>query len=103
MLLLVGGVLYLPLPVHGKLPVLVGARLLLLPRQQQADIGLLRVGMMLRLVVVVVGGRMMLFFLLDNGLLFVGLLEMSLVVLLVLCQLPVVVRGQLVTTTIVSY
>jgi hypothetical protein len=42
-LILVGGVLYMPLLVRGKLPVLVGARLLLLPLQLQADGVLLRV------------------------------------------------------------
>jgi hypothetical protein len=49
----------------------------------------------LRPLVVVIGGRMLLFLLVDSGLLVVSLLELSLVVLLVLCQLRVVIRGQL--------
>jgi hypothetical protein len=53
-----GGELHLPLLVRGRLPVLVGARLLPLLLQKQADIGLLRVvllmPMMLLVMVVVV-------------------------------------------------
>jgi hypothetical protein len=69
----------------------VGTRLMLLPLQQQTDIVLMRVGVlqlrvvMLRLLVVVVRGRMLLFLMVDSGLPLVDLLELSLVVLLVLC------------------
>jgi hypothetical protein len=49
-LLLVGGEPHLPLLVRGRLPVLVGARLLLqVLLQKQADIGLLFVVLPLRL------------------------------------------------------
>jgi hypothetical protein len=44
-------------------------------------------------VLVLVGGLLFLFLLVDSGLLVVGILVLSLVVLLVLWQLPVWVRG----------
>jgi hypothetical protein len=100
---MLGGVVYMPLLVRGKLPVLVGARQqhANMPLHQQAHIVLLRVVVlqlvvvMLRLLLVVIGSRMLMFLIVDSGLLLVGLLELSMAVLLVLCQLRVVVRGQL--------
>jgi hypothetical protein len=50
---------------------------------------------LLHMLVLVVGGRMLMFLLVDIGLLQVGLLEFLVVVLLVLCQLPVAVRGKM--------
>jgi hypothetical protein len=49
--------------------------------------------MMMLHVLMLVRGRMLLFILVDNGLLLVRILVLSLMVLLVLWQLPVVVRG----------
>jgi hypothetical protein len=104
---LVGSELHLPLLARGRLPVLVGAHVLLL--QQNPDIGLLvllpllllvLVGtwpqqrvlvvlvllhrvllLMLLHVLVLVGGRMLLTLLVDNGLLLVGLVVLSVGVL----------------------
>jgi hypothetical protein len=90
-LLLVDGDVYLPLLVRGKLPAQFGARLLMLSLQQNSYIVSQRVVMlhllvlMPRLVVVVVGCRMLMFLLVDSGLMLVGLLELSMVFLLVLC------------------
>jgi hypothetical protein len=47
-LMLVGGELHIPLQVRGRPHVLVGARLLLLLLQEQADIGLVPVVLMVR-------------------------------------------------------
>jgi hypothetical protein len=51
---LMGGELHLPRLVRGRRPVLVGARLLLLWRHEQVDIGLLMVVLLLPLMLLLV-------------------------------------------------
>jgi hypothetical protein len=90
--------------MSGELHMRVGGWLMLLvlvviETQLVVLVLLLRLqGVMLMLMVhvlVLVGGHLLLLLLVDNGLLHVGMVVMSLVVLLMVWKLPVLARGKL--------